>query len=162
MIRIEKLNVRFKTEGGWFEAVKGISFNLNKGEVIGIVGESGSGKSVTSLSIMRLHDPASSVISGHIFYKDVDLLALASNGMTEYRGNQVSMIFQEPMTSLNPVLTCGFQVEEAIKRHNKAREDQSIKQSVIDLFKEVQLPSPDPKIFTRVTLINFQAGRSKG
>ena len=143
MIRVENLEVQFKTEGGWFEAVKGISFTLKKGEVVGIVGESGSGKSVTSLSIMRLHDPANSKISGNIFYNNTDLLALPAEKMPDYRGNQISMIFQEPMTSLNPVLTCGFQVAEAIKRHRAADEHTSVKNAVIDLFNEVQLPSPD-------------------
>ena len=144
MIRVENLEVKFKTESGWFEAVKGISFNLEKGEVIGIVGESGSGKSVTSLSIMRLHDPANTKISGHIFYKDTDLLTLPAEKMPDYRGNQISMIFQEPMTSLNPVLTCGFQVAEAIKRHKAVGEgSKNVKAAVLDLFNEVQLPSPE-------------------
>ena len=143
MIQIENLKVKFKTESGWFEAVKGISFNLQKGEVIGIVGESGSGKSVTSLSIMRLHDPAASELSGRILYKGTDLLALPADRMLEFRGNQISMIFQEPMTSLNPVLTCGFQVAEAIKRHHKSQKEKSVKKEVIDLFNEVQLPSPE-------------------
>src|SRR5688500_17260718 len=86
MIQIENLKVKFKTESGWFEAVKGISFNLQKGEVIGIVGESGSGKSVTSLSIMRLHDPAASEMSGRILYKGIDLLTLPADKMLEFRG----------------------------------------------------------------------------
>jgi peptide/nickel transport system ATP-binding protein len=143
MIRVENLKVQFKTESGWLEAVKGISFNLKKGEVVGIVGESGSGKSVTSLSIMRLHDPVNSQITGKILYKEIDLLALPSEKMPDYRGNQISMIFQEPMTSLNPVLTCGFQVAEAIKRHNAGEKSKNIKAAVIALFNEVQLPSPD-------------------
>ena len=142
MIKIQNLKVSFRTESGWFDAVKGISFDLKKGEVVGIVGESGSGKSVTSLSIMRLHDPAASKLSGEILYKGTDLLTLPAAQMLEYRGNRISMIFQEPMTSLNPVLTCGFQVAEAIKRHSK---DQNIdiKKAVINLFNEVQLPSPE-------------------
>ncbi|NEU08223.1 ABC transporter ATP-binding protein [Flavihumibacter sp. R14] len=143
MIRIENLKVKFKTESGWFEAVKGVSFDLKKGEVMGIVGESGSGKSVTSLSIMRLHDPAISLFSGHIFYKDIDLLALPEEKMPDYRGNQISMIFQEPMTSLNPVLTCGSQVAEAIKRHRSGTEVKNVKEAVLELFNEVQLPSPE-------------------
>ena len=142
MIKIQNLKVSFRTESGWFEAVKGISFDLQKGEVVGIVGESGSGKSVTSLSIMRLHDPAASKLSGEILYKNIDLLALPPEKMLEYRGNRISMIFQEPMTSLNPVLTCGFQVAEAIKRHKKGQKI-NIKNAVIDLFNEVQLPSPE-------------------
>ncbi len=142
MIGVENLKVSFRADKGWFEAVKGISFDLKKGEVVGIVGESGSGKSVTSLAIMRLHDPAASKVSGKILYKDIDLLGLPAKNMLEYRGDRISMIFQEPMTSLNPVLTCGYQVAEAIQRHRKDRRNVNIRELVIDLFNEVQLPSP--------------------
>ncbi|MBC7743480.1 MAG: ABC transporter ATP-binding protein [Flavobacterium sp.] len=142
MISIKNLEVSFRTENGWFPAVRKISFDLKKSEVVGIVGESGSGKSVTSLSIMRLHDPAASKITGEIFYNEIDLLSLSVDQILNYRGNKISMIFQEPMTSLNPVLTCGFQVAEAIKQHGITSKEQ-IKSSVLNLFKEVQLPSPN-------------------
>ncbi len=142
MINIHDLSVSFRSENNWIEVVKGISFQLAKGEVIGIVGESGSGKSVTSLSIMRLHDQRTAKITGSIKFRKTELLSLNENQMREYRGNKISMVFQEPMTSLNPVLTCGYQVAEAIKQHldigNKAAG-----QKAIDLFHEVQLPRPE-------------------
>ncbi|MGB4775548.1 MAG: ABC transporter ATP-binding protein, partial [Daejeonella sp.] len=115
-----------------------------KGQVIGIVGESGSGKSVTSLAIMRLHNERISKLSGSVKFADTELLSLKEDQMRVYRGNKISMIFQEPMTSLNPVLTCGYQITEAIKEHVKVLPSgKSLKQLVIDLFNEVQLPRPE-------------------
>ena len=142
MIQVSNLKVDFITEKGVFEAVNDISFELKQGEIIGIVGESGSGKSVTSLSIMRLHDLRNTQISGQILFHDVDLLRLSEKQMMDYRGNRISMIFQEPMTSLNPVLTCGFQVSEAIILHQEISK-KAAKQKTIDLFNEVQLPRAD-------------------
>ena len=124
------------------EAVKDTSFTLNKGETIGIVGESGSGKSVTSLAIMRLHNQVNTVITGEILLNDTDTLQLPEKEMREIRGNHIAMIFQEPMTSLNPVLTCGFQVTEAIRFHLGVSK-QEAKEKTIKLFNEVQLPRPE-------------------
>ncbi len=115
MLQINHLNVRFKTQNGTVEAVKDSSFTLKKGETVGIVGESGSGKSVTSLAIMRLHDPNSTSIGGQILLNGTNILDLPEDEIREIRGNRIAMIFQEPMTSLNPVFTCGFQVTEAIQ-----------------------------------------------
>src|SRR5690348_5856500 len=106
MLRVQNLSVKFKTQNGDFLAVKGISFNLQKGETIGIVGESGSGKSVTSLALMRLLDKKQAEISGHILLNNNSLCSIPESGMRAIRGNRLAMIFQEPMTSLNPVLTC--------------------------------------------------------
>ncbi|RYD76949.1 MAG: ABC transporter ATP-binding protein, partial [Sphingobacteriales bacterium] len=116
MLNVENLNIDFfnQEEKTWFKAVKKVSFNVKKGTVLGIVGESGSGKSVTSFSIMRLHDERATKITGDIDFDSVSLLNLNANEIRRYRGNQISMIFQEPMTSLNPVFTCGYQVAEAI------------------------------------------------
>ena len=120
ILEVNNLITEFKTENGTMRAVNDVSFQVNKGEVIGIVGESGSGKSVTSLSIMRLiPNPPGKIIGGQInYYRDgnnpVDLVKLTDSEMRSYRGNEISMIFQEPMTSLNPVFTCGNQVMEAI------------------------------------------------
>ena len=141
MLQVKNLNVKFKTQGGLVEAVKDTSFTLNKGETIGIVGESGSGKSVTSLAIMRLHNSANTVISGEILLNDADTLQVPEDEMREIRGNRIAMIFQEPMTSLNPVLTCGFQVTEAIRFHLGVSK-QEAKEKTIKLFNEVQLPRP--------------------
>ncbi|WP_448699148.1 ABC transporter ATP-binding protein [Mucilaginibacter sp. AW1-3] len=142
MLSIANLKVEFKTENGTFEAVKGLSFNLDKGEVIGIVGESGSGKSVTSLAIMRLLEPGVSEVKGEILLDDINLLSLPETEMRNIRGNRIGMIFQEPMTSLNPVLTCGFQVAEAIKLHQKL-DAKTARERAIALFNEVQLPRPE-------------------
>lgn len=147
MLNVENLNIDFynQEEKNWFKAVKTISFNVKKGTVLGIVGESGSGKSVTSFSIMRLHDERSAKITGDIDFENTSLLNLSSNEIRQIRGNQISMIFQEPMTSLNPVFTCGEQVAEAIILHQKV-DKQIAKEKTIDLFNEVQLPRPE-KIF---------------
>jgi len=143
MLQIEDLKIRFKTDDGWFEAVKGVSFNLEKGKSVSIVGESGSGKSVTSLAILRLHDPAAANISGKILLNGTDILQLEESEMQTIRGKQISMIFQEPMTSLNPLLTCGYQVAEVIKKHGLLSGKKATREAVIDLFKEVQLPRPE-------------------
>ena len=124
-----------------------MSFSINKGETIGIVGESGSGKSVTSLSIMRLiPNPPGKISGGSInFYGDngmVDLVALSESEMRKYRGNDIAMIFQEPMTSLNPVFTCGDQVMEAILLHQKVTKKEAAK-ITLELFEKVKLPTPE-------------------
>lgn len=147
MLNVENLTIDFynRDEKTWFKAVKTINFNVKKGTVLGIVGESGSGKSVTSFSIMRLHDERTANISGKIDFEDISLLHLSSNEIRQIRGNQISMIFQEPMTSLNPVFTCGEQVAEAIILHQKVNK-LTAKERTIKLFNEVQLPRPE-KIF---------------
>src|SRR6476620_12464083 len=123
LLAIKDLSVEFKTEAGTIPAVKKISLAVNKGEIVAIVGESGSGKSVTALSILQLlPSPPARYINGKIaFYNDdateIDLLKLSQEEMKDIRGNLIGMIFQEPMTSLNPVFTCGSQVEEAIVLH---------------------------------------------
>jgi peptide/nickel transport system ATP-binding protein len=142
MLKVKDLNVKFKTQNGLFEAVKGISFSLKKGETIGIVGESGSGKSVTSLALMRLLDKNQALISGHILLNNNSLCGLPENEMRKIRGHQMAMIFQEPMTSLNPVLTCGYQITEAIQLHLNTTKAEA-KEKTIALFKEVQLPRPE-------------------
>ena len=142
MLQVKHLNVQFKTQSGLIEAVKDSSFTLKKGETIGIVGESGSGKSVTSLAIMRLHNSNNTIINGEVLLNGVNILQISENDMREIRGNRIGMIFQEPMTSLNPVLTCGFQVTEAIRFHLGVNK-QEAKKKAISLFKEVQLPRPE-------------------
>ena len=148
LLEFKNLVTEFHTEGTTVKAVNDISFTLNKGETVGIVGESGSGKSVTSLSAMRLIPSPPGVISGGsiIFHtkngEKVDLLKLSEEKMREHRGNDLAMIFQEPMTSLNPVFTCGDQVLEAIMLHQKLKKD-AAKKLTIELFKKVQLPDPE-------------------
>ncbi|MEJ5995343.1 ABC transporter ATP-binding protein [Pedobacter sp. Du54] len=144
MLTVKDLSVNFynQEDKTWFEAVHKVNFTLPKGKVLGIVGESGSGKSVTSFSIMRLHDAKNTEITGTVDFEKINLLNLSAEEIRAFRGNKISMIFQEPMTSLNPVFSCGFQVQEAIMLHQKVNKE-TAKKLTIDLFKEVQLPRPD-------------------
>ena len=142
MLQVNRLDVQFKTQNGLFHAVKGISFNLEKGETVGIVGESGSGKSVTSLALMRLLNADQTQIDGQVVLDEIDLFHLVEKDMQAIRGNRMAMIFQEPMSSLNPVLTCGYQVTESIRLHLKFNKADA-KKRAIELFSEVQLPRPE-------------------
>ena len=148
LLEIKNLTTVFKTEDELVTAVDNVSFTLNKGETVGIVGESGSGKSVTSLSVMRLiPDPPGKITNGEIIFHSkergaTDLLKLTTREMRSIRGNDIAMIFQEPMTSLNPVFTCGDQVMEAIRLHRKVTKTEAREQT-INLFKKVQLPRPE-------------------
>lgn len=144
MLNVKNLDIQFLNEedNSWLKAVDEVSFNVGKGKVLGIVGESGSGKSVTSFSIMRLHDPQNTKIGGEIEFQRINLLNLSDEEIRKYRGNKIAMIFQEPMTSLNPVFTCGDQVKEAIILHQKA-DKRTAKKKTIALFNEVQLPRPE-------------------
>ena len=141
MLQVNNLKVQFKTKTGPVTAVNDSTFMLQQGETIGIVGESGSGKSVTALAIMRLHNP-STTISGEVLLDETNILRLPEEKMRAIRGNMIAMIFQEPMTSLNPVLTCGFQVTEAIHVHLGLNKREA-KEKAIGLFNEVQLPRPE-------------------
>jgi peptide/nickel transport system ATP-binding protein len=148
LLEVKNLVTEFRTEDETVKAVNNISFTLSKGETIGIVGESGSGKSVTSLSVMRLiPNPPGKTTAGEIIFHSktkgpIDIVTLPEKEMRQLRGNEIAMIFQEPMTSLNPVYTCGDQVMEAILLHQKVSKKEA-KELTINLFKEVQLPRPD-------------------
>jgi peptide/nickel transport system ATP-binding protein len=148
LLEIKNLTVRFQTEDGLITAINNISFKLHRGETVGIVGESGSGKSVTSLSIMRLlNEPPANIAGGEILYHKengevVNLLTLSEEDMRQYRGNEIAMIFQEPMTSLNPVHRCGAQVMEAILNHQNVSKSEARKQTIA-LFEKVKLPDPE-------------------
>ncbi len=153
LLQIKNLTVEFKTDGGVHKAVDNISLSLKKGEILGIVGESGSGKSVTSLAIMQLIScPPGNIASGEIIFHRTDgshqdLLKLSEKEMREWQGNEIAMIFQEPMTSLNPVMKCGKQVMEAILLHQKINKKEA-KIKTIELFTEVLLPKPE-EVFNR-------------
>ena len=147
LLEIKNLVTEFRSDGEVTKAVNNVSFTLNKGETIGIVGESGSGKSVTSLSVMRLiPNPPGEITGGEILFhgKDgvIDLVKATEKEMRSLRGNEIAMIFQEPMTSLNPVYTCGDQVAEAIMLHQKVNKKEA-KVITVELFKKVELPRPD-------------------
>lgn len=148
LLEVKNLVTEFKSEGEMIKAVNDVSFTLHKGETIGIVGESGSGKSVTSLSIMQLiPNPPGRVAAGDILYHSknngvVNLRNVNPKEMRSIRGNEISMIFQEPMTSLNPVYTCGSQVMEVILLHQKISRKEA-KEKTLRLFEQVQLPDPE-------------------
>ncbi len=147
MLSIQGLTTTFKNDDEVIIAVDNVSFTINKGETVGIVGESGSGKSVTSLSIMRLLSANGEISSGEIIFeladgKKVDLLKLPEKEMRKYRGSKIAMVFQEPMTSLNPVLRCGDQVAEALILHKKLTKAQA-KERTLELFNKVRLPRPE-------------------
>jgi peptide/nickel transport system ATP-binding protein len=149
LLTVKNLKTYFKTEGNLVKAVDDVSFDIYRGETIGIVGESGSGKSVTSLSIMRLiQSPPGEIVGGSINYypngqqNPIDLLALKEKEMRKFRGNDIAMIFQEPMTSLNPVFTCGDQVLEAIRLHQKLNKANG-KKLTLSLFEKVELSDPE-------------------
>lgn len=144
LLSIRSLGIDFKTEDAQTTAVQDISFDVAPGELVAIVGESGSGKSITALSILQLL-PKQALLKGSILFdqqEPVDLLQLPVNKMTAIRGNQIAMIFQEPMTSLNPVFTCGYQVMEAIRLHQQVSAAVA-RQKTIELFEQVRLPDPE-------------------
>ena len=146
LLQVEKLNIAFKSDhGGIFSAVSDIDFNIYKGESVGIVGESGCGKSVTAMSIMRLLKEPPAVVSGKIIFEDRDIRSLSQSQLRSLRGNEIAMIFQEPMTSLNPVYTCGKQISEAIIRHQKVSKAEARKMT-IDILRMVGIPSPEQRI----------------
>ncbi len=148
LLQINNLQVDFVTEIGTTTAVNNISLTVNRGEIVAIVGESGSGKSVTSLSVLQLlPKPPARYTTGEILFsvdgeEPVNLLTQTAEQMRAIRGNHIAMIFQEPMTSLNPVFTCGHQVQEALRLHLKIGKKEA-KQKTIDLFKQVRLPNPE-------------------
>jgi len=143
LLRIKNLKISFRRDGEWNETVHGVSFEVPKGKTLGIVGESGSGKSVSNLAVMRLlNEKQSRITADEITLDGKDILHLSENQMHDIRGKRIAMIFQEPMTSLNPVFQCGFQVTEAILAHEDVTED-AAKARTISLFKKVMLPRPD-------------------
>ena len=146
LLSIKNLSVEFKTKEFYVKALKGISFDIKKGESLGVVGESGSGKSVTALSIMRLlPQPPGDITSGEIFFNRTDLLKNTEKQMREVRGNHISMIFQEPMTSLNPVFTVGYQIDEALILHQKMNK-KTAREKTIDLLDQVGIKDPKGRV----------------
>jgi len=146
LLRIEGLHTYFSTEDGIVKAVNGLDLTLAEGETLGLVGESGCGKSVTALSIMRLvQQPAGRIVRGRIFFEDNDLAGLTDEEMRHIRGNRISMIFQEPMTSLNPVFKIGNQIAETYQLHQGIRHREALQRSVKILAK-VGIPDPAKRI----------------
>jgi peptide/nickel transport system ATP-binding protein len=145
LLSVEDLQVHFATEDGLVRAVDGVSFELERGKVLGIVGESGSGKSVTAMTIMGLTRDVNSRFGGKVVYKDRDLLQVSDAEMQNYRGNEIGMIFQDPMTSLNPVYRIGEQIAEAIRAHERA-DKRTAKRRAVELLRQVGIPNPESRV----------------
>ncbi len=145
LLKIRGLKTIFLSDEGVAVAVDNVSLELRQGETLGLVGESGCGKSVTALSIMRLVQHPGRIVSGEIFFEGVDLLRLEESQMREIRGDDISMIFQEPMTSLNPVFTIGDQIGEAILVHENVDQEE-LRQGCIQLLRDVGIPSPEQRL----------------
>jgi peptide/nickel transport system ATP-binding protein len=143
LLQVENLNVTFATQSGEVAAVRDVSFNIPEAGTLGLVGESGSGKSATSLAIMRLLSPQAR-IEGKISFAGQDLLAFPEDSMRKLRGSNISMIFQEPMTALNPVMRVGDQVAEAVAAHHSVSR-QEAKRRAVEALREVALPEPDQR-----------------
>ncbi len=146
LFEIKNLKTYFNIEGTWAKAVDGVSFDIYKGEVLGIVGESGSGKSVTALSMMKLiPDPPGRIIDGSILYNGTDIVQLSYEDMYKIRGKQIAMIFQEPMTSLNPVFRIGMQISEVLMAH-EGLDSKAAMDKAIEMLRLVGIPDPEKRI----------------
>ena len=146
LVEVKELKTYFNIEGTWAKAVDGVSFNIYKGETLGIVGESGSGKSVTALSLMKLiPDPPGRIMGGEILFNGKDIVQLSYEEMYDIRGKEIAMIFQEPMTSLNPVFKIGMQIAEVIQTHFKVDEKEAMKRAV-DMLRHVGIPDPEKRV----------------
>lgn len=145
LLEVVNLKTHFATEKGQVTAVEGVSFTVNRGETLGVVGESGCGKSVTSESILRLLDEKNTSYEGEILFKGTNLLSLSPKKMREIRGNQISMIFQDPMSSLNPVYTIGDQITESIRLH-QGLSKKAAYQKAVEMLQLIGIPSPDKRV----------------
>jgi oligopeptide/dipeptide ABC transporter ATP-binding protein len=140
LLRVQDLKVQFATSGGTVNAVDGVSFDVERGEIVGIVGESGSGKTMTALSMLRLVPDPGRITGGRILYGEKDVLQMSDEEIREFRGKDVAMIFQDPMTSLNPVLRVGFQIEEAMAAHERFTRKQA-HERVVPMLQRVRIPA---------------------
>ena len=146
VLRVEDLHTEFRTKWGTVRAVDGISFDLRRGETLGIVGESGSGKSVTMLSLMRLiPEPPGKIVSGKIILDGEDLLQKSDGEMNDVRGSKIALIIQDPMTSLNPVFNIGNQVTEAIRIHQDIPR-RTVMDQALDVLRKVNIPAAESRV----------------
>src|ERR671933_1223171 len=141
LLEVKDLQTHFPTRAGLVRAVDGVSFYIDRGELLGLVGESGCGKSMTALSVMRLIAPPGRIVGGEIIFDGVDLLELSEERMREIRGDDIAMIFQDPMTSLNPVYTVGEQIAEALRLHRGMSRKQA-REAAVGAMREVAIPDP--------------------
>src|SRR5256884_1954156 len=145
LLEVKNLATHFPTREGLVRAVDGVSFHLDRGELLGLVGESGCGKSMTALSVMRLVPPPGKITAGEILFEGRNLLKLSNREMRDVRGDDIAMIFQDPMTSLNPVFTVGEQIAEALRLHRRlSRRD--ARAGAIDAMREVAIPDPELRV----------------
>src|ERR687885_2031944 len=145
MLEVNNLKTHFRTQDGVVKAVDGVSFSLEVGETMGIVGESGSGKSVTALSIMQLNPtPPGSYPEGEILFEGQNLLEASEKKMQQIRGNDIAMIFQDPMTSLNPVFTIGNQIREAVRIHQQVSKSEA-REKTVQVLRDVGIPKPEER-----------------
>jgi oligopeptide/dipeptide ABC transporter ATP-binding protein len=145
LLEVKGLMVRFATEDGTVHAVDGVDFELDRGKVLGIVGESGSGKSVTAMTILGLTRDKNTRFEGEVLYKGQDLIELSESRLRDVRGNEIAMIFQDPMTSLNPVYTVGDQIVEAIRTHEGANKREA-KRRAVELLRQVGIPNAQQRV----------------
>jgi oligopeptide/dipeptide ABC transporter ATP-binding protein len=145
LLEVKDLKVRFTTEDGIVRAVDGVDFELDRGQVLGIVGESGSGKSVTAMTMLGLTRAHNTTFEGEVVYKDQNLLAMSERRLRDVRGNEIAMIFQDPMTSLNPVYRVGDQIVEAILTHEDVGK-RTARQRTVELLRRVGIPNPSQRV----------------
>jgi oligopeptide/dipeptide ABC transporter ATP-binding protein len=145
LLEVNNLQTHFPTRAGLVRAVNDVSFYLDEGELLGLVGESGCGKSITSLSVMRLISPPGKIVGGELLFKGEDLLKKTDDQMRAIRGNDIAMIFQDPMTSLNPVYTVGEQIAEALRLHRKLNKKQA-REAAVEAMREVSIPDPARRV----------------
>ncbi|MFF4503427.1 ABC transporter ATP-binding protein [Streptomyces sp. NPDC001401] len=145
VLEVEDLSVEFPTEDGLVRAVRGVGYRLDRGDSLGIVGESGSGKSVTALAVMGLL-PATARVRGSVRFEGTELLGLSDARLSDLRGSGIAMIFQDPMTSLNPVYSVGYQIAETLRRHNPDLKSRAARTRAVDLLGTVGIPSPERRV----------------
>ncbi len=145
LLEVTNLRTQFPTRAGLVKAVDGVSFSIGEGELLGLVGESGCGKSITAMSIMRLISSPGKIVGGSILFKGEDLVKASAERLREIRGNDIAMIFQDPMTSLNPVFTVGEQIAEALRLHRDLNRKQA-REAAIEAMREVSIPSPERRV----------------
>ena len=146
ILRVEDLKTSFMTSAGEVQAVRGVSFTVHKGEILGIVGESGSGKSVTSMSVLRLLADTARIKSGKVEFEGTDLTKVSDRQMREIRGQIIAMVFQDPMSSLNPLIPVGKQVAEMIRVHHPDIKPDELKEKTLQLFKDVRIPEAEKRL----------------
>lgn len=144
LLTVKDLWVKFKSGNGYINAVKNVNYNIYKGKTLGLVGESGCGKSVTTKTLLQLHDPKTTKVEGEILFEGKNIVSMGKKEMNDIRGNHISMIFQDPMTSLNPLIRVGEQVAEVIVRHQKVSKSEA-RQKAIRLFESVGINSPEQR-----------------